>query len=100
MANIPRLSAEARKEAIVEAVQDVFAEKGFDGTTTRELAEAAGVSEALLYRHFPSKESLYTAMCQSCVSGKSAEEYKQILALDPSSSTLVLLTHFIVSKMV
>ena len=47
MANVPRLSAEARKEAIVEAVQDVFAEKGFDGTTTRELAKAAGVSEAL-----------------------------------------------------
>ena len=62
MANIPRLSAEARKEAIVEAVRDVFAEKGFEGTTTRDLAKAAGVSEALLYKHFPSKESLYAAM--------------------------------------
>ncbi len=38
MANVPRLTAEARKEAIVEAVQDIFAEKGFDGTTMRELA--------------------------------------------------------------
>src|SRR3972149_4316194 len=57
-----RLSSEDRREAIVEAVKGVFAEKGFDGTTTRELANAAGVSEALLYKHFPSKESLYAAL--------------------------------------
>jgi len=45
MANVPRLSAEARKEAIVAAVQDVFAEKGFDGTTTRELGADVRRSE-------------------------------------------------------
>ena len=95
-----RLAASERREAIMRAVRDVFAEKGFEATTTRELAKAAGVSEALLYRHFPSKESLYTAMCQACLTGKTAEEYKQILALEPSSSTLVLLTHFLVRKMV
>jgi AcrR family transcriptional regulator len=95
-----RLAACDRREAIMNAVREVFAEKGFDATTTRELAKAAGVSEALLYRHFPSKESLYTAMCESCLSGKQVDEYKQILALEPSSSTLVLLTHFLVSKMV
>lgn len=95
-----RLAAGERREAITTAVRQLFAEKGFDGTTTRELARAAGVSEALLYRHFPSKESLYSAVCASCLSGKSAEEYKQILALEPSASTLVLLTHFLVSKMV
>jgi AcrR family transcriptional regulator len=66
MRNIPRLTAEARKEAIVEAVQDIFAEKGFDGTTIKELAQAAKVSEALLYKHFPSKESLYAAMLDAC----------------------------------
>ncbi|MGZ8496912.1 MAG: TetR/AcrR family transcriptional regulator, partial [Candidatus Binatia bacterium] len=49
MSNAPRLTAEARREAIVAAVQDIFAEKGFDGTTIKELAHAAGVSEALLY---------------------------------------------------
>lgn len=95
-----RLAARDRRDAIVDAVRDVFAEKGFDGTTTRELARAAGVSEALLYRHFPSKESLYAAMCESCISGRNSEEYRQILALEPSASTLVLLTHFLVNKMV
>jgi AcrR family transcriptional regulator len=40
-----RLSSEERRAAIVRAVRTAFAEKGFHGTTTRELAEAAGVSD-------------------------------------------------------
>jgi AcrR family transcriptional regulator len=39
-----------------------FAAKGFSGTTTRELAARAGLTEAALYRHFPSKEALYAAI--------------------------------------
>ena len=100
MANVPRLSAVARKEAIVEAVQDVFAEKGFDGTTTRELAKAAGVSEALLYKHFPSKESLYAAMLNGCAKGPTFAEASRILELDASTSTLVVMVHFMISHYV
>jgi AcrR family transcriptional regulator len=100
MPNVPRLSAEARKEAIVEAVQDVFAEKGFDGTTTRELAKAAGVSEALLYKHFPSKESLYAAMLDGCAKGPTFAEASRILGLDASTSTLVVMVHFMISHYV
>jgi len=100
MANVPRLSAEARKEAIVEAVQDVFAEKGFDGTTTRDLAKAAGVSEALLYKHFPSKESLYAAMLDGCAKGPTFAEASRILELDASTSTLVVMVHFMISHYV
>ena len=100
MANVPRLSAEARKEAIVEAVQDVFAEKGFDGTTTRELAKAAGVSEALLYKHFPSKESLYAAMLDGCAKGPTFAEASRILELEASTSTLVVMVHFMISHYV
>ena len=100
MANLRRLSAEARKEAIVEAVQDVFAEKGFDGTTTRELAKAAGVSEALLYKHFPSKESLYAAMLDGCAKGPTFAEASRILELDASTSTLVVMVHFMISHYV
>lgn len=100
MANVPRLSAEARKEAIVEAVQDVFAEKGFDGTTTRDLAKAAGVSEALLYKHFPSKESLYAAMLDGCAKGPTFAEASRILELEASTSTLVVMVHFMISHYV
>lgn len=100
MSSSPRLSAEARKEAIVEAVRDVFAEKGFDGTTTRELAKAAGVSEALLYKHFPSKESLYAAMLDGCAKGPTFAEASRILGLDASTSTLVIMVHFMISHYV
>src|ERR1041385_3545198 len=97
MTAVPRLSAEARKEAIVEAVQDLFAEKGFEGTTTRELAKAAGVSEALLYKHFPSKESLYAAMLDGGAKGPTFAEASRILALEASTSTLVIMVHFMIS---
>jgi len=100
MRNAPRLSAEERKEAIVEAVQGIFAEKGFDGTTIKELARAAKVSEALLYKHFPSKESLYAAMLDACIKGPTFAEFKRILTLDPSTSTLVFMVHFVVSRFV
>lgn len=94
------MSAEARRQAIVEAVRDVFAEKGFDGTTTRELARAAGVSEALLYKHFPSKESLFAAMLDACAKGPAFAEFNRILALQPSTSTLVVMVHFTMSHYV
>ena len=67
-----RLPSGERRQAIVTAVKGAFADKGFDGTTTRELARAAGVSEALLYKHFPSKESLYVAMLEACADGPMA----------------------------
>jgi len=95
-----RLAAEDRRQSIVNAAREVFAQKGFDGTTTRDLAKAAGVSEALLYRHFPSKESLYAAMRGACVTPETLAEFQKVLALEPSASTLVLLTHFLVSRKV
>jgi AcrR family transcriptional regulator len=100
MGNIARLSAHQRKQAIVDAVRDVFAQKGFDGTTTRELAKAAGVSEALLYKHFPSKESLHAAMLDACAKGPAFAQFKRILALEPSTSTLVLMVYFTISHYV
>jgi AcrR family transcriptional regulator len=100
MKHATRLSSEERRRAIVDAVRGVFAGKGFDGTTTRELAKAAGVSEALLYKHFPSKESLYAAMLDACVRGPAFMEFKRILSLEPSTPTLVLMVHFVVSRFV
>ena len=95
-----RLPSRERRQAIVTAVKGAFADKGFDGTTTRELARAAGVSEALLYKHFPSKESLYVAMLEACADGPMAAEFTRVLALPPSTSTLVVLVHFLTSHFV
>jgi AcrR family transcriptional regulator len=95
-----RLSAEERREAIIKAVRQVFAEKGFHGTTTRELAEAASVSEALLFKHFPTKEALFGAMHAPCADEKTSAEIKRLQSLEPSTSTLVLLVHHLFSKMI
>src|SRR5262245_24715834 len=95
-----KLSGEERRQAIIRAVRKAFAEKGFHGTTTRELADAAGVSEALLFKHFPNKEVLYSAMQASCSSGPDPEQLERIKALAPSTSTLVVIVHFMVSKTV
>jgi AcrR family transcriptional regulator len=55
----PRLKGEERKVSIVESARPLFAAKGFSGTSVRQIARAANVSEALLYKHFPSKHALY-----------------------------------------
>lgn len=57
----PRLPAEQRREGIVDAATRCFAERGFGGTTTSSVASAAGVNEALVFRHFGSKQQLYLA---------------------------------------
>jgi AcrR family transcriptional regulator len=99
MKTTSRLPAEARRAAIIQAVRGVFAEKGFHGTTTRELARAAGVSEALLFKHFPDKEALFSAMQLACCE-QHLIRYQRLEALEPSASTLVLMVHFLVSVIV
>ena len=96
---ITRLSAEERREAIIRAALKVFSENGFHGTTTKALAKAAGVSEALIFRHFPGKEELYAAMQTECCRLKSNEESERVMSLDPSTSTLVIMVHFLIAKM-
>ena len=58
----PRMTSEERRTAITEAACRIFAEKGFRGTTTRELAAAVGVTEPVLYEHFRTKRDLYSAI--------------------------------------
>lgn len=93
-----KLSSKDRRAAIIKAVRHVFAEKGFDGTTTRELAQAAGISEGLLFKHFPRKEALFAAMQEACCSEENVGLFERIKTLEPSASTLVLLVHFLVSR--
>jgi AcrR family transcriptional regulator len=94
-----RLPAEERRAAIIRAALKVFSENGFHGTTTKALAKAAGVSEALIFRHFPGKEELYAAMQAECCRMKSNDESERVMSLDPSTSTLVIMVHFLIAKM-
>lgn len=64
MAVSTRLSSQDRRSAILAAAIQLFSERGFRGVTTRELAASLGVSEPVLYQHFPSKKDLYTAIIE------------------------------------
>ena len=86
-----RMDAADRKRAIVEIAMPLFARKGFAGTTTKEIAELAGVSEALLYRHFPAKAALYQEILQLCCRGD--PDIDQLEELTPSTATLVGMVH-------
>jgi len=83
-----KTSGEARRAAVIRAARRLFIEKGFSRTTTHELAEAAGVSEALLFKHVPSNEALYSAISMSCFKEEGAKAFERLQSLEPSTSTL------------
>jgi len=53
-----------RRQDILTAAMELFAKKGFRGTTTRDLATQAEVNEAIIFRHFNTKEELYSAILE------------------------------------
>jgi TetR/AcrR family transcriptional regulator len=57
-----RMSASDRQHQLLEVAMGAFSRRGFKGTTTKEIAAAAGVTEAVIFQHFPSKEALYSAV--------------------------------------
>ncbi len=62
-----RMSGDDRRTQLLEIALNLFANKGFNGTTTKEIAKAAGVTEAVIFRHFPNKQALYQAVLESQV---------------------------------
>lgn len=59
-----KLSGPERRQQIISAATEVFSRHGFQGATLRQLARRAGVSEAMIYHHFSSKEELYDAILE------------------------------------
>src|SRR5438132_10383369 len=57
-----RSAGQERQASIIAAAAALFAAKGFNGTTTREIAKTAGISEALVFKYFPTKRALYAAI--------------------------------------
>src|SRR5438270_10485906 len=75
-----RKPASVRKEQILVAAGELFSRKGFAGTTTREVAAAAGLNEALLFRHFGNKEEIYWAVLeQRCRLGEGRKRMERRL---------------------
>jgi AcrR family transcriptional regulator len=59
-------TAEERREEILRAAERVFAARGLHGTPTLEIAKAAGISQAYLFRLFPTKAQLFLALVERC----------------------------------
>jgi len=59
------MKGDERREQILQTAVNLFSQRGFKGTTTKEIALAAGVSEAMVFRHFASKDELYGAILHS-----------------------------------
>ena len=68
----PRLSSADRRASIISAARSVFARYGLDGARTQQIAQAAGVSEALIFRHFSSKTAIYRAVLREVIADQNA----------------------------
>ena len=68
-----RMTGDERRSQILHVAIKLFSQYGFRGTTTKEIARAAGVSEAMVFRHFATKEELYHAILdhKACEGGGS-----------------------------
>ncbi len=63
----PRRPAAERRRQILSAARTLFAERGFDATTTRDLAAAADINDALIYRYFPDKQAILAALVDEAI---------------------------------
>ena len=73
-----RLKAPQRREQLIDVATKLFAKWGYDATTTAAIAEAAGVTEPILYRHFDSKQELFVAIVRN-VSEQTMTHWAQII---------------------
>ncbi len=56
------MPGDKRREQILRSAVDLFSKRGFSGTTTKDIARLSGVSEAMVFKHFSSKDELYGAI--------------------------------------
>jgi TetR/AcrR family transcriptional regulator len=70
-----RMTGEDRRRQLIEIAIDLFSRRGFAGTTTKEIAAAAGVTEAIIFRHFATKQDFYKAILDYKSGGKGTEKW-------------------------
>ena len=83
-----------RKGEILDSALCVFAERGYDNGSMREIAKGVGVSEPALYRHFPGKEALFLALIRAGAGRMRAEGFALIDGLQPETAREQLLAIF------
>ena len=88
MTTAVRMPAAERRQALIDTAIRVFSDGSYHGTTTAEIARAAGISEPILYRHFASKRELYLAALDH-VWGKMRASWEDTLATTPDVRTAI-----------
>src|SRR3981189_388942 len=78
-------SPRRRAPEIIEAAARVFAERGFHGATTQDIADVLGIRQASLYYYFPSKEGALELVCLQGVAGYF--EVPKAIAAGPGTAT-------------
>ena len=96
----PRMSGEDRRRQLIEVAIDLFSRKGFGGTTTKEIASAAGVTEAMIFRHFATKQDFYKAILDYKCAVPSAKDWLAEAQVFMDSDNDEGLFRFLISKIV
>jgi AcrR family transcriptional regulator len=78
-AGMARLKAAQRREQLMEVATRLFARHGYEATTTAAIADAAGVTEPILYRHFKSKQELFIAIVR-VVSDQTLRRWHELIS--------------------
>jgi len=84
----PRLTSAGRRASIIAAAKAVFARHGLEGARTQQIARAAGISEALLFRHFPSKTHIYRAVLREVIADQN-DTFQHYGIASPSTDGLL-----------
>jgi len=85
-----RLSATERKAQILKTAAQLFAEQGYEGTKTSQIAREAGVNEAIIFRHFTNKEELYWAVLADMSSTRRGTERLRAIVSSDAAPEQVL----------
>jgi AcrR family transcriptional regulator len=95
-----RIPAEERRQQILELATELFARQGYEGTTTREIAQKVHVNEAIIFRHFGTKEDLYWAVIEHQIRMRAGWERLQsrLAAGGPDRETLIALAEELLTR--
>lgn len=81
------------KKKIMQAAVDLISTKGYNGTSTLQIAEHAGLSQATLFKYFKTKEDLLTAILHPVVPGLFGRFFEELLALNTTEEKVHYLVH-------
>jgi AcrR family transcriptional regulator len=88
-----RLTKEQRKAQILEIATELFVAKGYHQTKTKDIAQACGITEPVIYKHFDSKDELFLEVIVY-IAGETFQE----ISFDRETDTEVVLTSFIMNR--